>query len=49
MCIALDVPWCVVKGSVMTDGTSGTHNNEVHARGTDSSSAVESNDLFMYI
>lgn len=49
MCVASDVLWCVVKSSVMTDGTSGSHNNEVHAGRADIVSAVGTNAFNMYI
>lgn len=49
MCVALDVLWCVVKGSVMTDDTSGSHNNEVHTEGTDSISAGGTSAFNSYI
>ncbi len=32
-CVALDVLWFVVKGSVVTDDTSESHNNEEHVEG----------------
>lgn len=49
MCVALDVLRYVVQGSVMTDGTSGSCNNEVHTGGSDSIWAVSRNALLMYI
>lgn len=47
MYVALNVLWSVVKGSVMTDCTCGSHNNDVHDGGTDVSAV--GNKVYVYL